>query len=144
MVSFVIDIGDPAVLQIGSIIWIVRDSRRTREKLVSIRHIAEDNAMEVSNTADSSTRNHTGVSDHVPSSSSVQHAAYRDNFLRPATYINQEVSLAHRRAIHVRRVAALRDLSPPPDTASGGQIPDHCATCPKRWQNSLDGILASV
>ena len=32
------------------------------------------------------------------------------NFLRPATYINQNVSLAHRRAIHVRRVAALRDL----------------------------------
>ena len=29
MVSFVIDIGDSAVLQIGSIIWIVRDSRRT-------------------------------------------------------------------------------------------------------------------
>jgi putative transposase len=32
------------------------------------------------------------------------------NFLRPTSYINQEVSLAHRRAIHVRRVAALRDL----------------------------------
>jgi putative transposase len=32
------------------------------------------------------------------------------NFLRPATYINQKVSLAHRRAIHVQRVAALRDL----------------------------------
>jgi putative transposase len=32
------------------------------------------------------------------------------NFLRPATYINQTVSLAHQRAIHVRRVAALRDL----------------------------------
>ena len=32
------------------------------------------------------------------------------NFLRPASYINQEVSLAHRRAIHVQRVAALRDL----------------------------------
>jgi hypothetical protein len=32
------------------------------------------------------------------------------NFLRPATYINQNVSLAHRRAIHVRRVAALRNL----------------------------------
>jgi hypothetical protein len=53
MVSFVIDIGDPAVLQIGSIIWIVRDSRRTREELVSIGHIAEDNAMEASNAADS-------------------------------------------------------------------------------------------
>jgi putative transposase len=32
------------------------------------------------------------------------------NFLRPATYINQNVSLARRRAIHVQRVAALRDL----------------------------------
>jgi len=32
------------------------------------------------------------------------------SFLRPASYINQRVSLAHRRAIHVRRVAALRDL----------------------------------
>jgi transposase-like protein len=32
------------------------------------------------------------------------------NFLRPTSYINQKVSLAHRRAIHVRRVAALRDL----------------------------------
>jgi putative transposase len=32
------------------------------------------------------------------------------NFLRPTIYINQEVSLAHRRAIHVRCVAALRDL----------------------------------
>ena len=66
MVSFVIDIGDPAVLQIGSIIWIVRDSRRTREELVSIGHIAEDNAMEASNAADSFIRNYAGVSDHVP------------------------------------------------------------------------------
>src|SRR4051812_13948535 len=41
MVSFVIDISDPAVLQIGSIIWIVRDSQSTREELVGIRHIAE-------------------------------------------------------------------------------------------------------
>src|SRR4051794_13491624 len=41
MVSFVIDIGDPAVLQIGSIIWIVRDSQSPREELVGIRHIAE-------------------------------------------------------------------------------------------------------
>ena len=32
------------------------------------------------------------------------------NFLRPASFINQTVSLACRRAIHVRRVAALRDL----------------------------------
>jgi putative transposase len=32
------------------------------------------------------------------------------SFLCPASYINQRVSLAHRRAIHVRRVAALRDL----------------------------------
>jgi putative transposase len=32
------------------------------------------------------------------------------SFLRPTCYINQNVSLAHRRAIHVRRVAALRDL----------------------------------
>src|SRR3954470_4661188 len=32
------------------------------------------------------------------------------NFLRPATYINQNVSLARRRTIHVQRVAALRDL----------------------------------
>jgi len=32
------------------------------------------------------------------------------NFLRPTSYINQMVSLAHRRGIHVRRVAALRDL----------------------------------
>jgi putative transposase len=31
-------------------------------------------------------------------------------FLRPTRYINQKVSLAHRRAIHVRRVAALRDM----------------------------------
>jgi hypothetical protein len=65
MVSFVIDIGDPAVLQIGSMIWIVQDYRRTREELVSIGHIAEDNAMEASNAADSFIRNHAGVSDHV-------------------------------------------------------------------------------
>jgi putative transposase len=32
------------------------------------------------------------------------------NFLRPTSDINQNVSLAHRRAIHVRRVAALGDL----------------------------------
>jgi putative transposase len=32
------------------------------------------------------------------------------NFLRPTCYINQNVSLARRRAIHVQRVAALRDL----------------------------------
>ena len=32
------------------------------------------------------------------------------NFLRPASHINQDVSLAHRRATHVQRVAALRDL----------------------------------
>src|SRR3954451_6539729 len=32
------------------------------------------------------------------------------NFLRPTCTINQTVSLATRRAIHVRRVAALRDL----------------------------------
>jgi transposase-like protein len=32
------------------------------------------------------------------------------SFLRPATYINQNVSLARRRVIHVQRVAALRDL----------------------------------
>ena len=38
------------------------------------------------------------------------HGIYRDNFLRPATYINQHVSLARRRVIHVQRVAALRDL----------------------------------
>jgi len=38
------------------------------------------------------------------------HGIYRDNFLRPASYINQNVSRAHRRAIHVQRVAALRDL----------------------------------
>jgi transposase-like protein len=31
------------------------------------------------------------------------------NFLRPAHYLNQKVSLACRRAIHVQRVAALRD-----------------------------------
>jgi hypothetical protein len=35
---------------------------------------------------------------------------YRDNFLRPTSYLNQNVSLARRRVIHVRRVAALRDL----------------------------------
>ncbi len=35
---------------------------------------------------------------------------YRDNFLHPDSYINQKVSLARRRAIHVQRVAALRDL----------------------------------
>jgi hypothetical protein len=35
---------------------------------------------------------------------------YRDNFLRPTSYINQSVSLARRRVIHVQRVAALRDL----------------------------------
>ena len=34
----------------------------------------------------------------------------RSNFLRPATYINQNVSLARRRTIHVQRVTALRDL----------------------------------
>jgi hypothetical protein len=32
------------------------------------------------------------------------------NFLRPASYINQTVSLMTHRAIHVQRVAALRDL----------------------------------
>jgi hypothetical protein len=32
------------------------------------------------------------------------------NFLRLATYINQPISLACRRVIHVQRVAALRDL----------------------------------
>jgi len=32
------------------------------------------------------------------------------NFLRPTCYINQSVSLARRRVIHVERVAALRDL----------------------------------
>jgi putative transposase len=32
------------------------------------------------------------------------------NFLRPTCYINQNVSLARRRTIHVGRVAALRDL----------------------------------
>ena len=32
------------------------------------------------------------------------------NFLRPTNYINQNVSLARRRALHVERVAALRDL----------------------------------
>ncbi|QQP93959.1 DDE-type integrase/transposase/recombinase (plasmid) [Skermanella sp. TT6] len=32
------------------------------------------------------------------------------DFLHPATYINQTVSLASRRVIHVQRVAALRDL----------------------------------
>jgi putative transposase len=32
------------------------------------------------------------------------------NFLRPTCTINQTVSLATRRAIHVRRIAALRDL----------------------------------
>jgi putative transposase len=32
------------------------------------------------------------------------------NFLRPISYINQNVSLARRRTIHVQRVAARRDL----------------------------------
>ena len=32
------------------------------------------------------------------------------NFLRPTSYINQSVSLARRRVIHVERVAALQDL----------------------------------
>ena len=32
------------------------------------------------------------------------------SFLRPASYLNQYVSLARRRTIHVQRVAALRDL----------------------------------
>jgi transposase-like protein len=32
------------------------------------------------------------------------------NFLRPASYINQNVSLAHWRVIQVQRVVALRDL----------------------------------
>ena len=32
------------------------------------------------------------------------------NFLRPTSTINQSVSLAHRRIIHVQRVATLRDL----------------------------------
>ena len=32
------------------------------------------------------------------------------NFLRPTCTINQTVSLATRRAIHVQRIAALRDL----------------------------------
>lgn len=34
------------------------------------------------------------------------------NFPRPDIYINQNVSLAHRRVIHVQHVAALRDLIP--------------------------------
>ena len=91
MVSFVIDIGDPAVLQIGSIIWIVRDSRRTREELVSIGHIAEDNAMEALNAADSFIRNHAGVSDHVlplglaPVRYLVRVEAQHDGLLSPKT-----------------------------------------------------------
>ena len=32
------------------------------------------------------------------------------SFLRPTSYINQTISLARRRIIHVERVAALRDL----------------------------------
>jgi putative transposase len=32
------------------------------------------------------------------------------SFLRPTNAINQNVSLARRRVIHVQRVAALRDL----------------------------------
>jgi hypothetical protein len=32
------------------------------------------------------------------------------NFLRPTCTINQTISLARRRVIHVQRVAALRDL----------------------------------
>jgi putative transposase len=32
------------------------------------------------------------------------------NFLRPTCTINQTISLARRRVIHVERVAALRDL----------------------------------
>src|SRR3954453_2133218 len=32
------------------------------------------------------------------------------NFLRPTCYINQTISLARRRVIHVERVAALRDM----------------------------------
>ena len=32
------------------------------------------------------------------------------DFLRPTCYINQTISLARRRVIHVQRVAALRDL----------------------------------
>jgi hypothetical protein len=32
------------------------------------------------------------------------------SFLHPAAYINEKVSPAHRRATHVERVAALRDL----------------------------------
>ena len=32
------------------------------------------------------------------------------NFLRPTSYINQTISLARRRVIHVQRVATLRDL----------------------------------
>jgi hypothetical protein len=40
-VSFVTDIGDPAVPQIGSITWVVRDSQRTQKELAGIGHIAE-------------------------------------------------------------------------------------------------------
>jgi DDE domain len=43
------------------------------------------------------------------------------NFLRPTSYLNQNVSLARRRVIHVRRVAALRDLISVPCTASGSE-----------------------
>ena len=32
------------------------------------------------------------------------------SFLRPTSYINQKLSLARRRVIHIQRVAALRDL----------------------------------
>jgi hypothetical protein len=69
-ISFVTDRGDPAVSWIGSIIWVVRDSQRTREELASIGHIAEDNAMEASNAADSFIRNHAGVFDQVLSTAS--------------------------------------------------------------------------
>ena len=59
------------------------------------------------------------------------------NFLRPASYINQNVSLTRRRTIHVQRVAALRDLISVADTASGSHKSGTCATCPKSRQNRL-------
>jgi hypothetical protein len=40
----------------------------------------------------------------------LHHGIYRDNSLRPTSYINQKVSLARRRTIDVQRLAALRDL----------------------------------
>jgi hypothetical protein len=60
-------------------------------------------------------RKATAAANFAPTSFDAAHRFCRAfdevrNFLRPTRYLNQNVSLARRRTIHVQRVAALRDL----------------------------------